>query len=220
MKAKEKFISSIKDLYGKFNSKDKILSSAKELYKRFRSLSKSKQIGIVFIAIIILFYFGKSSGNQSPNFKNRTSSEPASSSNINQRVADSRLALSSKLINLPYNIGGITITNMSAYRYIYSSDMPGEKKRITWRVDLENNTNSEIQTVINICDSNATAVGNLRLKQAYLADCSGIELRMLPNSISTKNDFAKSYSWYYPGDPLRICIQGKGCYVANTFERD
>ena len=109
---------------------------------------------------------------------NNTSSTQTST-NSNQRKANINLALSKKTLKLPYKIGDLTITKMSGSRDFYSFDAPknGTNKEITWKVDVENQTNSEISAVINICDSYSTAVGNVRLEQGYLADCNPINLR-------------------------------------------
>ena len=202
-------------------TKEKVLSLFKSLYIKFNSLSRKKQIALAFVAILIFIFLGKSDNNKSSKYDSSTTTgSPISSNNGNQRVADLNLALSNKELKTPYNIGGLTIKKMSAYRYFnpnYPSDN-GTLKEIEWRVDIENKTNSEIQAVIDVCNSNSTAVGNTRLGHAYLADCNSINLRMNPKSISVNNTFAKSKPWFYRGDTLRICIQGKGCFEKTFVE--
>ena len=101
---------------------------------------------------------------------------------------------------------------MSAYRLSNRYAKNGTNEKIRWRVDIENQTNSEIAAEIRICESFSTAVRNLRLGQGYLADCDSIELRMLPSSILKNKQFAESNAWFYRGDTLQICIQGQGYY--------
>ena len=198
-------------------AKEKVIGTIKSFYTKFRKLSKSKQIAVVLGAILFLFILSKRDDQKSQDSALSNSLTPINSSGRNQRTADLNLALSNNKLKLPYKIGGLTITKMSAYRYFnenYSTD--GDSKDVSWKVDIENQTNSEIQGVINICNSNSTAIGNKRLKHAYLADCNPINVRMLPSSIIKDSTFAKSKPWFYRGDTLQICIQGQGCFI-NTF---
>ena len=187
------------------NSKEKIISIFKTLNSKFSALGRSKQIAIVFAVIVVFSFLGKSNDTQS-------------NIDSDQRVADIDLALSKKIIEIPYNIGGLTIKKFDAYRpYLYSER--GTNQPITWSVDIKNNTSTEIATILNICSSNSTAVGNTRLKDAYLADCEPIPLRLLPRSTVKAQTFAKSNAWFYKGDTLRICIENEGCYVHTFLDR-
>ncbi len=199
-------------------AKEKVIETIKSFYTKFRKLSKSKQIAVVLGAILFLFILSKRDDQKSQDSALNNSLTSTNSSGRNQRKADLNLALSNNVLKLPYKIGGFTITKMSAYRY-FSVNYPstdGTSKEVLWKVDIENQTNSEIQGVINICNSNSTAIGNKRLKHAYLADCNPINVRMLPSSIIKDSTFAKSKPWFYRGDTLQICIQGQGCF-SNTF---
>ena len=194
------------------NAKDKVISILKTLSSKFSALGRSKQIAIVFAVIVVFFFLGKSNDTQS-NIDTRSNSDSNQSSN--ERVADINLALNKKIIKLPYKIGRLTIKKFDAYRSYYYAEN-GTNEPITWKVDIQNDTSTEIATTVNICSSNSTAGGNTRLKQAYLADCEPIPLRMLPNSVAKSQKFATSNAWFYKGDTLRICIKNKGCYV-HTF---
>ena len=188
------------------SSKDKIISIFKTLISKFSALGRSKQIAIVFAFIVVFSFLGKSNDTRSNSDSNQSS---------NERVADINLALSKKIIELPYKIGSLTIKKFGASRPYYYVEN-GTNQPITWKVDIQNDTSTEIATTVNICSSNSTAVGNTRLKQAYLADCEPIPLRMLPNSVAKSQKFATSNAWFYKGDTLRICIKNEGCYV-HTF---
>ena len=197
------------------SSKDKIISILKTLNSKFAALGRSKQIAIVFAVIVVFSFLGKSNDTKS---NSDTQSNSYSNQSSNERVADIDLALSKKIIQLPYNIGGLTINKFDAYRpYTFSEN--GTNQPITWSVDIQNNTSTEIATTLNICSSNSTAVGNTRLKDAYLADCEPIPLRMLPDSIAKSKTFATSNAWFYKGDTLRICIENEGCYVHTFLDR-
>lgn len=139
----------------------------------------------------------------------------ASGSRYSARVADHRLAMSKKDIRFPYNIGPITIESMSINYYSYQPKY-GKKINVVWRAYIKNNTDSEIEATISICDSANTAVGNPALNEASLADCSPVKLRLLPNWRIEKAEFAKSNVKYIRrGAPIRLCIRGKGCFEAN-----
>ena len=202
-------------------NKEKVLNIFKSSYIKFKSLSRPKQVGIALGAILIILLVSKNNDKNSSGSELNNSSSAQTSTNSNQRKANLNLALSKKTLKLPYKIGDLTITKMSASRDFFSFNVPknGTNKEITWKVDIENQTNSEISAVINICDSYSTAVGNVRLEQGYLADCNPINLRMLPSSISRNNNFAVSNAWFYRGDTLQICIQGQGCYQQTFIDK-
>ena len=202
-------------------NKEKVLNIFKSSYIKFKSLSRPKQVGIALGAILIILLVSKNNDKNSSGSELNNSSSAQTSTNSNQRKANLNLALSKKTLKLPYKIGDLTITKMSASRDFFSFNVPknGTNKEIKWKVDVENQTNSEISAVIKICDSYSTAVGNVRLEQGYLADCNPIELRMLPSSISRNNTFAVSNAWFYRGDTLQICIQGQGCYQQTFIDK-
>ena len=193
-------------------NKEKIIEVFKSSYSKFKSLSRPKQIGIAIGGILIILLVKNNDDKNSSVSKLNNSSSYQTSSNSNQRKANLNLALSRKKLKVPYKIGDLTITKMSANRSSYRSIKNGTNEKIRWKVDIENQTNSEIAAEIRICESFSTAVGNLRLGQGYLADCDSIELRMLPSSILKNKTFAESNAWFYRGDTLQICIQGQGCY--------
>ena len=199
--------------------KEKVLKIFKFSYGKFKSLSKPKQLGIVIGAILIILLISKNNDKNSSGSELNNISNSQTSTNSNQRKASLNLALSKKTLKLPYKIGDLTITNMTASRDFYYLPKNGTNKQISWKVDIENQTNSEISAVINVCDSYSTSVGNIRLGQAYLADCNPIELRMLPSSISRNKIFAVSNAWFYRGDTLQICIQGQGCYQQTFIDK-
>ncbi len=202
-------------------NKQKILEISKSFYTKFKSLSKPKQFGIAIGAILIILLVSNNDDKNSSRSELNNTSSNQRRSNSNQRKADINLALSKKTLKLPYKIGDLTITKMSANRDFFSFNIPknGTNKQIEWKVDVKNQTNSEISAVINICDSYSTAVGNVRLEHGYLADCNPIELRMLPASISRNKKFAVSNAWFYRGDTLQICIQGQGCYQQTFIDK-
>tara|TARA_Y100000991_G_C21888846_1_gene312834 strand:+ start:31 stop:642 length:612 start_codon:yes stop_codon:yes gene_type:complete len=196
--------------------KGKVLEIFRYSYTKFKSLSRPKQIAIGIGAILIILLVSKSNDRNSSRSELNSSSGSQTISNSKQRKANLNLALSNKALKLPYKIGDLTITKMSADRSFIYLPKNGTNKKISWNVDIKNETKSEISAVINICDSYSTAVGNFRLEQSYLADCNPLELRMNPSSISKNNTFAVSNAWFYRGDTLQICIQGQGCYE-HTF---
>ena len=202
-------------------NKEKVLEIFKSSYDKFISLSRQKKIFFAIGIILILLLVSKNNNKNSSGYESNKTLTAQSSTNSNQRKANLNLALSKKTLKLPYKIGDLTISKMSASRDFYSFDIPknGTNKEIIWKVDIRNQTNSEISAVINICDSYSTAVGNVRLEQAYLADCNPIELRMNPSSISRNNTFAVSNAWFYRGDTLQICIQGQGCYQQTFIDK-
>ena len=201
-------------------NKEKVFNIFKSSYIKFKSLSRPKQVGIALGAILIILLVSKNNDNNSTGSDLNNSSSAQTTTNGNQRKANLNLALSKKTLKLPYKIGDLTITKMSASRdFYFNAPKNGTNKEIIWKVDVENQTNSEISAVINICDSYSTAVGNVRLEQGYLADCNPIELRMLPSSISRNNKFAVSNAWFYRGDTLQICIQGQGCYQQTFIDK-
>ena len=200
-------------------NKEKVLNIFKSSYIKFKSLSRPKQVGIALGAILIILLVSKNNDKNSSGSELNNSSSAQTSTNSNQRKANLNLALSKKTLKLPYKIGDLTITKMSASRDFFYLPKNGTNKEITWKVDVENQTNSEISAVINICNSYSTAVGNIRLEQGYLADCNPIELRMLPSSILRNQKFAVSNAWFYRGDTLQICIQGQGCFQQTFIDK-
>ena len=128
-----------------------------------------------------------------------------------ERVANKTIGDMKKDLELPIAITDqIEVTEIKAKTNYKNQN----QKTVEWQAKLRNKSNQEVETSINLCESdNATFKSKYgENDDYYLVECKNINLRFNPNSYHNQITFAESYPWNNAqGQMGRLCIKDVGC---------